>query len=235
MEASVAQGTEGQGSEEQGGPDFSPLMERMDQIAEPLGQVVTWIQSQQQDGDGEEGDDYADFINGLFGGQEGEQGGQEPGLSQQEQAPQVPQFLQDPQLFQQLLDRAVERGVEQRVGPRLEAFENDRFQRQVADLLEELPGLQDPQAQQDTMLAAQEIAHEMGQPEAWRHPAFFRMAYLARLAEQRSGAEVPADASGGEARLEGGSGANPGQSDGPNLAEQILQAHRGSQSDFKFW
>jgi hypothetical protein len=233
-EGQATEGTEG--TETQQGPDFSPVLDRVEQLDARLEPVFEYVESQRQSSGPDPDADYQNFVDSLFGGQEGENGqaGADQ-FTQQQQVPQVPEFLQDPRLFQTLIDRAVERGVEQRVGPRLEAFENDRIERQVQDMLEELPGLQDPQAQQDTATAAQQIAHEMGQPDAWRNPAFFRMAYLARLAEQRSDAEVPADASGGEARLEGGGGGNPGTGDGPGLAQQIIGAHRGQASGGFKW
>lgn len=225
-------GTNGSGAEpgqESGGPDFSPVMDRIEQIDAQLGPVVEWVQSQAQQAEGSDDPDaeYQNYINTLFAGEDAEEpAGAEP---PQQQVPQIPDFLRDPQMFQQLIDRAVERGVEQRVGP----LERDRLDRQVQDMLDELPGLQDPKVQQETALVAQEIANEMGQPEAWRHPAFYRMAYLANLAQQRSDAEVPAGVSGGEARLEGGSGGNPGGGEEPSLVEQMLQASRGSSSIFK--
>lgn len=225
--AANAEGANGnaEGQEAPGGPDFGPVMDRIEQIDSQLGPVVEWVQSQsQQAQESPDPDaDYESYINQLFAGQEEDPAGAEP---PQQEVPQIPQFLQNPELFQQLIDRAVERGVEQRVGP----LEQDRLQRQVQDILDELPGLQDPKVQQETVLAAQEIANEMGQPEAWRNPAFFRMAYLANLAQQRSDAEVPAGASGGGAQLEGGSGGNPGGGQEPSLVEQMLAAARGSSS-----
>jgi hypothetical protein len=212
--------TEGQETQ---GPDFSPVIDRVEQLETSFAPVIEWAQSQMQTPE-EEGESYDDFVNRLFAGDEEAQ-------AQAEQAPEVPAVFRDPQTFNQLLDRAVEERLAQTVGPELEAGRQDRFERQVADLVDRFPALADQETAGEIVLAAQQLAQELGQPELWRSPKIIELTFLAEQARQRSDAEVPADASG-EVRLEAGSGGNPGQQE-PGLADQLIQAHRGSTSIFR--
>lgn len=230
------QGTD-QGAEPTG-PDFSPVMDRIDQIEATIGPVAEWVQSQQAEPEAQ-GEDYTDFINRLFAGDEGAAQAQaEPEQVQ----PPIADVFRDPQKFEALMDRAVQERLDRTVAPELEAARQDRFQREVADVMERYPALKEAETAQPVVLAAQQFAQELaqrlGQPELadqlWRQPGVIEHMYLAEQARQTSGAEVPAGANGGEARLEGANGANPG-ADQPPLAEQIIQAHNGSPSGFQWF
>lgn len=229
------QGQQGNEGTDQAGPDFSPVMDRIDQIEATIGPVAEWVQSQQAPPEAQ-GEDYADFVNRLFAGEEA------PAETEQEQQAQLPQVFTDPQAFQQLLDRAVQEKLDKTVGPELEAGRQDRQQREINELMTKYPALKEQDVAGPVVQAAQQFAYELaqrlGQPELadtlWRQPGVVEQMYLAEQARQTSGAEVPAGANGGEARLEGANGANPG-ADQPNLAEQIIQARQGSQGDFQWF
>jgi hypothetical protein len=86
----------------------------------------------------------------------------------------------------------------------LNALTEEQFQRDVAGILDDYPALNDPELAQEIALIAQQRAHEMGQPELWRNPRFYRQVAENEAAHllERPGAAVARSILGAAGRLD---------------------------------
>lgn len=242
--AAVEEGAGGEsagGEAQESGPDYGPLMERMEQFqGEVTGRLDQLQQGGQDDGEGVEHD--LDPISALFASDEADDVGDLPDFLQ-EQAEQHPQV--DPQA----LLTAVQQAAQQTIQPFVERQMEAERDREAAALEEQYPELADEQIANKVVAEsvelvtpmAQQLAAQMGNPEAapaiaemiGKSPAMAEMVYKASKADMSAAQETPAGADEGEAALE--TGAGPAQESRGDGAEQLFGQRAGSDTDRQFW
>lgn len=237
-----AGGETGGGQEETSGPDYGPVMDRINEVREEL---TGRFDQMQQGGEGEGSQEELDPITALFATDEADAAGD------------LPDFLQDPaaqnpQIDPQHLLQAVQQAAQQTIAPFVQQQQEAERDREAAALEEQYPELQDEKiasqvVQESVQLVtpmAVQLAQQIGNPEAapmiaemiGKSPAMAEMVYKASKADMSAAQETPAGADEGEAALE--TGAGPAQNSGGDDANRVFSnSGRSGVSDeeARFW
>lgn len=190
------------------GPDYAPVLDRVNEIAGTVeGLASSWQQfaQAQQPAPEPEPDPWA----GLFG---------EP---EQEPDPQ-------PQLNPQALQAAIQQAIQQNNAPLMQQMQQMQMERATAQLYEQIPQLRDtPENAEIRAATAQRVQANLANyaPDVAQilsnDPAYIAMTFKAAEAEKLAQGQAPA----GEAvpSLEAAGGAHPGGTGGPtNPVDQIF-------------
>jgi hypothetical protein len=209
-EAAEAQGTET--AEETPAVDTSAITDRVEQLASQFGTMQQLIESRLPEPSQPEPEEDLGPWAALLGEEEPE--------------PQGPEF--DPRQLQQIVNQAIEQGIEQRVGPLQDQLSQLTTQQNLDGLYQKYPDLKDPETRQATGQAARELAEPIVGPEhasvLTNSPEFIANVHEALVGRQHAAGEVPA--TGDTTQLEGGGGAAPGTGEQPNIVQQVMQARR---------
>jgi hypothetical protein len=215
-EAAEAQGTET--AEETPAVDTSAITDRVEQLASQFGTMQQLIESRLPEPSQPEPEEDPDPWAALLGEEDPE--------------PQGPEF--DPRQLQQIVNQAIEQGIEQRVGPLQDQLSQLTTQQNLDGLYQKYPDLKDPETRQATGQAARELAERIVGPEhasvLTNSPEFIANVHEARVGRQHAAGEVPA--TGDTTQLEGGGGAAPGTGEQPNIVQQVMQARRSLPKGF---
>jgi hypothetical protein len=214
-EAAEAQGTE---AAESPAVDTSAITDRVEQLASQFGTMQQLIESRLPEPSQPEPEEDPDPWAALLGEEDPE--------------PQGPEF--DPRQLQQIVNQAIEQGIEQRVGPLQDQLSQLTTQQNLDGLYQKYPDLKDPETRQATGQAARELAERIVGPEhasvLTNSPEFIANVHEARVGRQHAAGEVPA--TGDTTQLEGGGGAAPGTGEQPNIVQQVMQARRSLPKGF---
>jgi hypothetical protein len=215
-------GGEGQAAES-AGPDFSPVLDRINELGQGLYDSLD--------------DRFADLEGRLPAEPGGQQ--QEPMVPGMEQQQVVPDGLynsdgeMDPAAAQQLLSNMVQQQatplvqqqIQQAVGPLVEQLTDMRIDRDAADLETRYTELKDPEAAQALFDAATEYAERIGaDPRTALSGAFLELVHNARRAQDAQAGREPAGDSR-EPELEAGGAASLAGS-GEDTAKAIVGARK---------
>jgi hypothetical protein len=215
-EAAEAQGTET--AEETPAVDTSAITDRVEQLASQFGTKQQLIESRLPEPSQPEPEEDPDPWAALLGEEDPE--------------PQGPEF--DPRQLQQIVNQAIEQGIEQRVGPLQDQLSQLTTQQNLDGLYQKYPDLKDPETRQATGQAARELAERIVGPEhasvLTNSPEFIANVHEALAGRQHAAGEVPA--TGDTTQLEGGGGAAPGTGEQPNIVQQVMQARRSLPKGF---
>jgi hypothetical protein len=215
-EAAEAQGTET--AEETPAVDTSAITDRVEQLASQFGTMQQLIESRLPEPSQPEPEEDLGPWAALLGEEEPE--------------PQGPEF--DPRQLQQIVNQAIEQGIEQRVGPLQDQLSQLTTQQNLDGLYQKYPDLKDPETRQATGQAARELAERIVGPEhasvLTNSPEFIANVHEALVGRQHAAGEVPA--TGDTTQLEGGGGAAPGTGEQPNIVQQVMQARRSLPKGF---
>jgi hypothetical protein len=214
-EAAEAQGTE---AAESPAVDTSAITDRVEQLASQFGTMQQLIESRLPEPSQPEPEEDPDPWAALLGEEDPE--------------PQGPEF--DPRQLQQIVNQAIEQGIEQRVGPLQDQLSQLTTQQNLDGLYQKYPDLKDPETRQATGQAARELAERIVGPEhasvLTNSPEFIANVHEALVGRQHAAGEVPA--TGDTTQLEGGGGAAPGTGEQPNIVQQVMQARRSLPKGF---
>jgi hypothetical protein len=216
-EAAEAQGST-EAAEETPGVDTSAITDRVEQLASQFGTMQQLIESRLPEPSQPEPEEDPDPWAALLGEEDPE--------------PQGPEF--DPRQLQQIVNQAIEQGIEQRVGPLQDQLSQLTTQQNLDGLYQKYPDLKDPETRQATGQAARELAERIVGPEhasvLTNSPEFIANVHEALVGRQHAAGEVPA--TGDTTQLEGGGGAAPGTGEQPNIVQQVMQARRSLPKGF---
>lgn len=232
----------GGGEQGGGGPDFTPIFDRLDEINTGMGEQLSQIEQRfaaqgEQEPAAQEPELFIDQAGQLVD-QMGSPVDQFGNPLQQQQQPQgfpqqgqQPQGLQDPgqglQQLQSQLQETVLGQVQEQISPILEHHR----QQELSALEQEFPELADSQTALPYIERAQQRAQQYGDAELWRDASFIRDTYLIAKAEQNAASEIPAGAEGDQAHLETG-GVTGGSQAEVDPGDRVVQAGNGGTS---FW
>jgi hypothetical protein len=186
----------------------------VDELRQQFGQFIEsapWQPQETAEAEPEPELDLSMLDSGLY----------DPGYGEQDRA-------QAQQQMAAQIQEAIDRRVQQALGPQQERIAEMQREQEARDLIAMHPELQDPEIAQQVVRDAQEVAHEMGQPELGMNPKFWRIVYQAQRATQTANDEGNGADAPRAAHLEGGGGAGPAGGGQVDIADQILGARKGS-------
>ncbi len=196
---------EGAAKETSSNVDFSPVLSRVEELANSVNERFGQIEQHFQPEEAEPEDPWASLY------------GEEP-----EPEP-------EPALNVDALRQALQAEVQGAVSPLMQQLAQLQTQNDLAQLRQEFPELQDPEVAKETGQQARSLAEQIvGADNAsvlTNNPGFIGLVRKAMVADQHAASEVPA----GDApnTLEGGGAIPPGQQqDQPSIAQQVLANRR---------
>lgn len=189
-------------------PDFSPVYDRVDQLAGDLSTLREDILGRLPEPEQPQAEDpWAALL--------GETEDPEPA----------------PQLNIDALRQAFRSELEQELSVRDAEIAHLRTTHDLQSLLEQHPDLKDPEVRKATGEAARATAEQISQqygPEfaaaLTNNPGFIALVHQAQAGQRAAAAEVAA--TGDPTQLEGGGGAAPGQTEQPNIVQRVMQQRR---------
>lgn len=189
-----------QESQQPQGADLSPVLERLDELAQSFQASQPLLQQQQEPES-------------------------EPRLGLQDvyREDEYGQQALDPQALDRLIDQRMEDRIQAHES-RVNAIEQRQLDQEWDALAEEYPKLQDRKFAEEVGQEVRAFAQGRGVPALAADPDFVEMVYLAKEARDRAAREVPAG-SGAEVHVEGSTvGAAEPEATDQDIARSILEA-----------
>jgi hypothetical protein len=225
--ASVPAGNDGGTGEQPGAPsesqgiDFSPVLDRVNEIGQQVGSFAERLEALQSPAEPDQGPDTGGYEDDPSLGMPPDDVYDDPQKAQQ--------WLDN--LVQERASRVADERVQQAIEPLVQQLDDFTMEREAKQFATEFPDIAgDEQRAEQFMQHAESLVEQLGVPDAVAAKlvssgSFLRIVAQAARHEEAGRQEVPADQAR-EPQLEPAGGANLGGGE-PNLAQQIVNARPG--------